>query len=1192
MLAVGAPYRDAVATERPSAQLGPCRLGTVLGSGGMGTVHAAVLMRDAVGLPAGARVAVKVLHPHLFGTEVFLERFEREARVGLAVKHPNVVRTLGCAKVMVDDEPRCFIIMEHVEGQTLRELLTELERVPEDLCLHVAREICAGLEAIHGVGAVHRDLKPENVLITPDHQVKIMDLGVARLVDEVVRLSQSGAFVGSVHYAAPEQIEAGGRIVDGRVDLHALGLLLYELSSGVHPFLAADVAEILRRVLHERPRRLGELNPQLSPFFEEVVDTLMSKDRRQRFASARELGDVLAGGERAQWWRNRAREIRAATHRPLRRIRIPRETAVYGRDAQLDILRAQFARAAAGDGQVVLIEGEAGIGKSRLVDELVRRLHTDGEDLDFLFGGYPPGGAATVQGAFSTAFREHFGSAGSAAYLPQTPLLVDAFDAVLRGEPAPPGSIALTNDSLSTCFVHATRNLAAERPIVILIDDLQFAPGEARALFTALALAAPGHRVLLIGTMRPGVPQEWRSHVTTLPHAAHVSLGRLGPKDLAELLRDAFRSEQLATDLGHRIALKSDGNPFFVFEIVRGLREGRFITQSLDGSWSSTGAIQEIRIPSSVLDLVNARVAELSEEQRDLLDVATCCGFEFDPGLVARAAGLPRVVCLKRLAQIERKHRLVRSAGRRFLFDHHQVQEALYGVLPVMLREEYHGALAVALEQELSALEHEPEELDGERCVELCEHFLEGARADAARRYLAPALDHLERGHLNEQVVELAERALAAPGMVEGEERVALLLRLAGPNSPLDMMGRRVRQRSVCEEAIELARQAPDAGLQAKARMALGVCLTRRSQNAEAEVVFRRALELAESGGDAETLASVRGNLGVALFMQGKLDEAREQFEREIDLSRGIGYAQGEASATGNLGIVLAALGREKEAQRYRVATLELHRRLGDRRGEAIATGNLGTTPYSQGRLREAHEIYLRHLALCREVGYRQGQVVGMCNLGNVLFAQGRSAEGLKSYEHMLTLSREIGYPYGEAVALHSIGTSRIGMGDAEGGVAQLRACRELCDRLGHVNVLPASCGIAIGAQLATAGDFAEARAELEFALAFAVNNHLPDQEMEARCRLALLPGGDAGQALDALATEGDALSANAACRVYRLLWHVTGDTAHLAEARRRLDAILAHVDAEARDTMIAKVADYRDIIAESRRIHAGGAPD
>src|SRR5262245_23329596 len=294
--------------------LGPYRLDRELGAGGMGKVWAARVEGRVPGLDAGTTVALKIVHPHLLETPGFFKRFLREAEIGKAVVHENVVRTYDCDQLVIGGVNNSYLVMEYVEGQTLRGLLAELERVPEELCRHIGREVAKGLAAIHAAGVVHRDMKPENVLITADHQVKVMDLGVARLHDEVLRLSQTGAFVGSIHYAAPECFDDGGRAVDGRADLHALGLVLYELACGVNPYFADSVPETLRKVLRESPRRLGDVNPQLSPFFEEVVHTLLAKKPDDRFPDARALLAVLEDGERSEWWKARAKAIRAETH--------------------------------------------------------------------------------------------------------------------------------------------------------------------------------------------------------------------------------------------------------------------------------------------------------------------------------------------------------------------------------------------------------------------------------------------------------------------------------------------------------------------------------------------------------------------------------------------------------------------------------------------------------------------------------------------------------------------------------------------------------------------------------------------------------------------------------------------------------------------------------------------------------------
>ena len=371
-----------------------------LGSGGMGVVYLGECAESSAGLDQGTKVALKVIHPHLLSEAGFFKRFLREAQVGQEVQHENVVRTYDCDATLVDGASQHFLVMEYVEGQTLRNLLDELERVPEELCRHIGREVARGLAAIHDAGVVHRDIKPENVLITEEHVVKVMDLGVARLQDEAIRLSQAGAFVGSLEYAAPEQFRSADGEPDGRADLHSLGVLLYELATGQHPYRDEDVSKVIRNILDEQPRKAGEVNPQLSPFFEEVVGTLIAKDREQRFGAAWDLATVLDEGEQGSWWKERAKALRIETRRPLRRIRIPRETALYGRDDDLAKLHALYEEAKAGDGQVLLIEGEAGIGKTRLVDEFVGRLRHESEDVNFLFGSYPPGGAATARVRF------------------------------------------------------------------------------------------------------------------------------------------------------------------------------------------------------------------------------------------------------------------------------------------------------------------------------------------------------------------------------------------------------------------------------------------------------------------------------------------------------------------------------------------------------------------------------------------------------------------------------------------------------------------------------------------------------------------------------------------------------------------------------------------------------------------------
>jgi serine/threonine-protein kinase len=224
--------------------LGPYRLGDELGSGGMGTVYAADVTAEVPGIGDASRVAIKVIHPHLLEKSGFFKRFMREAEIGKSVKHEAGVKTYDVDAIAVDGKMVHFMVMEYVEGRTLRDLLEDMKQVPETLLREIARQVTAGLDAIHTVGIVHRDLKPENVLITPDDDVKIMDLGVARLVEETVALTRDGQFTGSVLYAAPEQFEAAG--VGPQADLYSIGVMLFELASGSNPFQSRTRRRISR----------------------------------------------------------------------------------------------------------------------------------------------------------------------------------------------------------------------------------------------------------------------------------------------------------------------------------------------------------------------------------------------------------------------------------------------------------------------------------------------------------------------------------------------------------------------------------------------------------------------------------------------------------------------------------------------------------------------------------------------------------------------------------------------------------------------------------------------------------------------------------------------------------------------------------------------------------------------------------
>ncbi|MHC4954803.1 MAG: ATP-binding protein, partial [Planctomycetota bacterium] len=808
----------------------------------------------------------------------------------------------------------------------------------------------------------------------------------------VEKLSQAGAFAGSVLYASPEQFTHGGEDLDGRSDLYALGMMLYELATGVHPAPGDDLAAAMHFHLSELPRSPSEVVPDLSPFLDAAISALIAKERDARFQEAGLVAEVLGQGEASSWWAARAIDAGAAARARPRHV--TRQTRLYGRDELLGTLLHRFAERG-----VVLLEGEAGVGKTRLVDELIDSIDGDDGNVRFLFGGYPPGGGATSDGAFLDAFREV--RPRLAELLPDSPL-VPAFAALLEGSAPPAGVEPLSRDGLEAVMAKTAVALAQETPLVVCIDDLHFAPEEGRALFASLAAAVRDAPLLLIGTARPGLPEAWLAELDRLDQVTRHAVPRLGPKDLHGLLTDALRSPRLAAELGGQIAWKSDGNPFFVFEILQGLHaDGLLRTDG--GSFVTTRVIRELTVPSSVRELIRARISGLDEEDRNVLDLAACIGYEFDPAVVGEALGIARIPLLRQLAQLERKHRLVHASGRLYRFDHHQVQETLYDDVGELLREEYHAVLGDLLEQR------------GAGPVELATHFLRGNQAERARPHIVPALDELELGQRTSASIELADRVLAIDGLLECKERALVLDRKA---TRLNVLGHYEEAEAAFLEALACADHSERQETQTK----LANLYVNQGNFDGAAEACRSARAWAKENGDDFVYGGATLILGNALLYPGQWDECIAAYEETIETAK---RAQIDdpllvGAPIGNLGWALGCVGRYREAIEHSARAIES---FGD-----VAWGLGINWIYRIAYYREtgdferAREAGEQALHRAHEMGYRWGIATALQELGALAEDEGDPDAAGPKYEEALAIRRELGEPVGTAETLASIG--------------------------------------------------------------------------------------------------------------------------------------------------------------------------
>lgn len=266
------------------------RIVRVIGEGGMGAVYEA--RHELLGAP----VALKFLHRELAERPGLAARFLQEARVSATVQSPHVARVTD-VDTSQDGEP--YLVMELLSGESLQKLLDRQRVLNPDQAIDFTLQILAGLEAAHARGIVHRDLKPDNVFITPTGAgplLKLIDFGIAKLRDtsEFKKgLTRAGVLMGTAEYMAPEQLYAANE-VDHRADLYSLGVMLFEMLSGVRPADGDSAEAIIANVLSGRVRRLSEVAPALKPGLANVVERALSVDRNLRQASAAELRAELS----------------------------------------------------------------------------------------------------------------------------------------------------------------------------------------------------------------------------------------------------------------------------------------------------------------------------------------------------------------------------------------------------------------------------------------------------------------------------------------------------------------------------------------------------------------------------------------------------------------------------------------------------------------------------------------------------------------------------------------------------------------------------------------------------------------------------------------------------------------------------------------------------------------------------------
>ena len=871
-----------------SASSSRYRILSSLGKGGMGEVFLA----DDNQLER--KVAIKFLPEALQHDPVARARFEREAKSAAALDHPFICKIHEFTEI----DGRPCIVMEHVAGQTLESRLAGGPLAPAE-AIQIAAEVVEALSEAHAHRILHRDLKPANLMLTGQGHVKVMDFGLAKRMRHPGgsdsqdltpgSLTQTGALLGTPAYMSPEQVR--GESADARSDIFAFGIVLFELLTGEHPFKRDTLSDTIAAILRDAPSRGGGSG---DPIDYAIFDKLLAKASADRYQSFDEVSvEVRRLRDTTSAWTEPPSELADASAPPLG----GRRTPFVGRDAEQADLGRWLDQAVAGRGGLVLIGGEPGVGKTRLVEQLIdvarqrRCLALTGRCYEM--EGTPPfipfvemleQSARTVPHA---VLRETLGDAA--------PEVARLMPDLRRTFPDIPPPLELPPEQqryyLFKNVGEFLERLSRLSAVVVLLDDLQWADDSTLLLLQHLAPQLSQMPMLVLGTYRDVELTAERPFARTLETltrkrlAQRTTLRRLPQAGVRGMLA-ALGGPSPPPALVNVVYRETQGNPFFVEEVFQYLTEERAVFGA-EGRWRPDLAVDDLKVPEGVRLVIARRLARVSDEAQRVLRFAAIVGRSFNLELLEAIGDLTGDALLTALEEAEAAYLIMPMPGRvpRWEFSHALIRQTLAAGLSLPRRQRLHLKVADAMERAAG-------ENAEQHATDLAHHlFQAGTAADPAKtvRFLSLA----------------GEQALAAGAFAEALRHVDDALSIEDENDQRHVAdlrykkGRALQSLGRWEEALEewkhalsIYEELGDRTAIATLGWELAYLLLWAARVTDAVGVARRGLEVLgpETTADRCRLLAACGHaLGVSAERSDQVIAGDEMLSQSISMAEALG---------------------------------------------------------------------------------------------------------------------------------------------------------------------------------------------------------------------------------------------------------------------------------------------------------------